>query len=409
MISVWLKEWRQTMHHKVLTGFAALLIFFCTVVIAARFYGKIQEKWIFLCHAGIFLLCVTGVALASHRWKRESGDPALDMNLTTALPAWRIVAGKFCALYLPIVVFLLLDQALDYPKLPIRLFALDAAFFAALASVTPALASLRKARKGGFNWSGLFIFFVAFPIALEHLFFRGRCGGFLLNMPEDFFYRCIIQLLFLAVSGFLIALAGMKHPGEERMRDLHIFCLFSTLALPLLYVAFGAENWRRIQSETWTFVANVFLLASLFERGKVTARQKRSWRFPLFATGSIFVWAWSILLTFAAYFVAPSSEEMLPELGNWFFIGLYVALVRCCTPDGKTLRRAILLWLVLIVAAFLGSFAPQCPDCARLSMAYFDYFPFDWRFFGIVFGVTLALRAREIWQFCRSMKLSYNL
>ncbi|MCQ2352178.1 MAG: hypothetical protein MJ033_01715 [Victivallaceae bacterium] len=403
MISVWLREWRQTMHRKTLTGFAALLIFFCAVVIAARFCGKVLEEWILLCHAGIFLLCVSSVVLAARRWKRESGDPALDMNLTTALPELQIVCGKFCALYLPIVVLLILDQAVDHPKLPLRLFALDIAFFAALASVTPALASLRKARSRGFNWSGFFVFFIAFPFMLEHLVFRGRCGGFLLNMPDALFYRCIIQLLFLTFAGFLIALAGMKHPGEERMRDLHVFCLFSTLALPLLYVSFGAENWRCVQSETWMTAAKFFLLASLFERGKVTARQKRSWRFPLFATGSIFVWAWSILLTFAAYFISPCPENALPELGNWFFFGLYIALVRCCTPDGKTLRRTILLLIVWIAAAFLGSFAPQCPDCSRLSMAYFDYFPFDRRFFGIVFAVSIALRAKEIWQFCRSV------
>lgn len=400
MISVWFREWRQTMHHKVLTGFAALLIFFCAVVIAVRFRGKVPEEWLFLCHAGIFFLCITSVAVSSYRWKRESGDPALDMNLTTALPVSQIVFGKFCALYLPIAVFLVLDQAVDYPKLSIRLFALDAAFFAALASMIPAFASLRKT---GFNWSGFSVFFIAFPFMLEHLFFRGCCGGFLLDMPEALFFRCIIQLLFLAFSGFLIAFAGMKHPGEERMRDLHIFYLFSTLALPLLYISFGAENWQCIQSETWMTAAKIFLLASLFERGKVTERQKRSWRFPLFATGSIFVWAWSILLVFAAYFTAPRPENALPELGNWFFIGLYVAVARCCTQDGAFLRRTILLLIVWSAAAFIGSFAPDCPDCSRLSMAYFDCFSFDRQFFGMVFGVSILLRAKEIWQFYRSV------
>ncbi|GEM_PF-5535165 len=402
MIDVILKELRQMLHGAKLPVVAAAFTVAALALGISRQFVSIKELYFYFFHLPLYIYIVVLIARAAHQWKKERGDTALDMTLTTTLPVWQVIFGKFIALYLPVLALLLIDRVVDFQQIETTLFRerllKDIAFFAALSSFMPALSSIRT-KRSGFELGEIAAYLIAIPWIICHLFITPFFGS---ALP---LYQAVSLGIGFAITGFLIAFAGLRKPSEDRMRDLHLYFIAAAWIMPVIFWYFGDESWKPLQTRELFICSTLFLFASLFERDEVTRREKSSWSFPFFSTGSVIAWGLSIAVLAPVFFIAEHTEDFQKSIAKWCYAGLYVALVRCIGRKWSPIYRALAFWGLFLLVILASALASQIDTIfACCGMVYFDYYQFSAPFFGCVFALSVLLRIREICRFVNSCR-----
>ena len=370
MYAMFIKEMRQFFRHYISkVAIAVVVICWTMLFFAIRMVrekvlelenlsaGEVAENvFVFAVLLSIAVCCgvCAIVSISSSRWRMELADPAFSPGITTCTPAWQLALGKWIAVMIQALVFVVVagifpikvlyfnlpDELLnfgramnskDFMELMTDFPLVTVCLVMAFVSMTLAISSLKPRSRGRYDFGMLAVF----PALLA-------LGVIVFEIPAKFWEIAIIARTMVITVGCLALISsGVSAPGSNRLLFFKVWVTASVLIfMPLVY--HFTECFSRVRWTNELFRASFFfVMCSLFERLIQSRRVMAQTEDPLlkivlfpFTTGALNSLVVSGLLAFAAFWVDRSNFLMRCD-----FLLLVFAISAMCNFAGLLIER----------------------------------------------------------------------
>ena len=382
MFTFFLKEIRQLRRDPVFWGTLGVQIMLGALIIAIKKLSEAGGEGAFFSHGydnlGILAAMIVAIAMST-RWHNEMNDDALNPVVTTPLAPWEIVAGKYLATLLAVLIPLAVAQIFIASTIPHSLFDLYLKFrlpmnMAILATVSAVLLTVSPVRcKSAFVCSvlpGMFLLFVLISFWLPQLILMAVAEG------ANEVTRCpgmiylVLKILLPIPLLFALTIAAISAVSSDRAIPVRIMLLF-TLAGYLGVFCFETREFTSLEfahkaAELCGCGAFLSALAAVAERRAQSSRVLAAIRRtpavlrPLrlvCSTGALQEIIFSLVLMAAALILQKAAGESFADRKiDVVYRQLYVQLIFCAAATiavtgivQMAFRRRIMPWLRYVI------------------------------------------------------------